>query len=64
MRVEDRIIKALEGGELSMTELVSKVQAGSSSVKSTAVKAAVLPLISSDQVSLTAKRKLSLREAK
>ena len=64
MEVEDQIIKALKGGELSMTELVTKVQAKSSSVKPAAVKAAVLPLISSEQVSLTLDRKLSLREPK
>ena len=64
MGVEDQILQVLKGGELSMTELVTKVQAEASSVKPTAVKAAVLPLISSEQVSLTADRKLSLRPTK
>jgi len=60
MTIEDRIIRALKGGELSMRDLVAKVQAVTS-VRPTAVKAAVLPLIISEQVRLMPDLKLSLR---
>jgi len=59
MGVEEQILQALKGGELSMPELVTKVQE-ESFVKPAVVKAAVMPLISSEQVSLTSDRKLSL----
>jgi hypothetical protein len=60
MSVEEQILLALKGGELSMPDLVTKVQAQESSVRPAAVKAAVMPLISSEQVNLTSDRKLSL----
>ncbi len=63
MTVENRIIKALRGsGELSMSELVSKVQGEGASVKPSAIKAAVLPLISTDRVDLTSDLKLRAKK--
>jgi hypothetical protein len=57
--VQAEILNVLHGGELSMNELVSQVrEASETSV--TAVKAAVLPLISSHYIEMTADRKLRL----
>jgi hypothetical protein len=60
--VQARIVKALQdaGGELSLPELVQQVQ--SNSTTAVEVKAAVLPLISGEQVELTSNRRLRLRE--
>lgn len=62
MSVEDHIINILaaSGSKMSMTELVTKVQEEAASVKPAAVKAAVLPLISTDRVDFTSDRKLRI----
>lgn len=59
--VEAKILEILEGsGELSMNDLVHRVQEGSSTSASE-VRAAVLPLISGESVDLTPDRKLRLK---
>ncbi len=59
--VEVKILEILESsGELSMNDLVNKVQEDSAA-SATEVRAAVLPLISSDNVDLTPDRKLRLK---
>jgi hypothetical protein len=57
--VQAKILDVLYGGELSMNDLVSQVREDSGASAS-AVKAAVLPLISSDLIEMTADRKLRL----
>jgi hypothetical protein len=57
--VEKEILKALNGRELSMKDLVSEVR-GTSEASVSTVKAAVLPLISSDCIEMTADRKLRI----
>jgi len=57
--VQLEILKALNGRELSMNDLVSKVRE-KSEASATTVKAAVLPLISGDCIEMTADRKLRL----
>ncbi len=57
MQVE--ILKVLDGRELSMSELVTEVRE-KSEASATAVKAAVLPLISGDCIEMTPDRKLRL----
>jgi hypothetical protein len=61
--VQVKIVDALKGGlSLSMNDLVNKVQKDSeTAVTATAVKAAVLPLISGDCLELTDDLKLRLR---
>ena len=64
MSIKDQIIEVLgASGELSLTDLVTKVQERTA-VESAAVKAAVLPLISADQVDMTSDRKLHLHSQK
>jgi DNA-directed RNA polymerase delta subunit len=61
--VEMEIVKALKdsGGELSMNDLVSKVQENlGTSVAD--VRAAVLPMISGECIEMTPDRKLRLHE--
>jgi hypothetical protein len=59
--VELKILEILENsGELSMNDLVQKVQETSPSTASE-VKAAVLPLISGESIDLTPGRKLRLK---
>jgi hypothetical protein len=57
--VQAKILNVLDGRELSMNDLVSQVRENSGTSAST-VKAAVLPLISSDYIEMTADRKLRL----
>jgi hypothetical protein len=57
--VQVEILKALNGRELSMNDLVTEVR-GKSEASATTVKAAVLPLISGDCIEMTADRKLRL----
>jgi hypothetical protein len=57
--VQQEILKALNGRELSMNDLVIEVR-GKAKASASAVKAAVLPLISGDCIELTAERKLRL----
>lgn len=57
--VQAKILDVLDRGELSMNDLVSQVRENSGASAST-VKAAVLPLISSDYIEMTADRKLRL----
>jgi hypothetical protein len=57
--VQVEILKALDGRELSMNDLVIEVR-GKSEASATTVKAAVLPLISGDCIEMTADRKLRL----
>ena len=57
--VQEKILNVLDRGELSMNDLVSQVREDSGASAST-VKAAVLPLISSDLIEMTADRKLRL----
>jgi hypothetical protein len=59
--VETEIVKALKdsGGELSMKDLLIKVQENSQTSVAD-VKAAVLPMISGDCIVLTPDRKLRL----
>jgi hypothetical protein len=57
--VQVEILKALNGRELSMNDLVAEVRE-KSEASVTAVKAAVLPLISGDCIEMTADRKLRL----
>ncbi len=57
--VQKEILKALDGRELSMRELVGQVRQNSD-VSATSVKAAVLPLILRDCVEMTWDRKLRL----
>jgi hypothetical protein len=57
--VQAKILNVLDGRELSMNDLVSQVRENSGASAST-VKAAVLPLISSDYIEMTADRKLRL----
>jgi hypothetical protein len=61
--VEIAIVKALKdsGGELSMNDLVSKVQENSKTSVAD-VKSAVLPMISGECIQMTADRKLRLYE--
>ena len=61
--VEIAIVNALKdsGGELSMNDLVSKVQQ-SSRTSVADVKAAVLPMISGECIEMTLDRKLRLHE--
>lgn len=56
--VQVEILKALNGRELSMSDLVTEVRERSE-VSATTVKAAVLPLIG-DCIEMTADRKLRL----
>lgn len=59
--VEIKILEILgNSGELSMNDLVQKVQE-ESATSATEVRAAVLPLISGDSVDLTPDRKLRLK---
>jgi hypothetical protein len=58
--VQKEILKALDGRELSMRELVGQVRQNSD-VSATSVKAAVLPLILRDCVEMTWDRKLRLQ---
>lgn len=60
MAIQDLIIRALKDGDLSMRELVAKVQA-EASVRPVEVKVAVLPLIIADEVRLMPDLSLSLR---
>lgn len=57
--VQEKILNVLDRGELSMNDLVAQVRENSGTSAST-VKAAVLPLISSDFIEMTAERKLRL----
>jgi len=57
--VQVEILKALNGRELSMSDLVTEVRE-KSEASATTVKAAVLPLISGDRIQMTADRKLRL----
>jgi hypothetical protein len=57
--VQEEILKALKGRELSMNDLVNEVRE-KSEASATTVKAAVLPLISRDCIEMTAERKLRL----
>ncbi len=57
--VQQQILNALSGGELSMRDLVVEIQQ-KSNASATAVKAAVLPLILGDSVEMTSDRKLRL----
>jgi len=57
--VQVEILKALNGRELSMSDLVTEVRE-KSEASATTVKAAVLPLISGDRIEMTADRKLRL----
>jgi hypothetical protein len=57
--VQAKILDVLFRGEPSMNDLVSQVREDSGDSAST-VKAAVLPLISSDYIEMTADRKLRL----
>ena len=57
--VQAEILKVLEGRELSMNDLVTQVRENSDA-SATAVKAAVLPLISDDCIEMTVDRKLRL----
>ena len=57
--VQVEILKALNGRELSMSDLVTEVRE-KSEASATSVKAAVLPLISGDCIEMTADRKLPL----
>lgn len=57
--VQAEILKVLNGRELSMNDLISQVRENSEA-SATAVKAAVLPLISGDCIEMTADRKLRL----
>jgi hypothetical protein len=61
--VEMEIVKALKnsGGELSMNDLVNKVQENSRTSVAD-VKAAVLPMISGECIEMTPDRKLRLHE--
>jgi hypothetical protein len=61
--VEIAIVNALKdsGGEISMNDLVSKVQQ-SSRTSVADVKAAVLPMISGECIEMTPDRKLRLHE--
>lgn len=61
--VEMEIVKALRdsGGELSMSDLVSKVQKESGTSVAD-VKAAVLPMISGECIEMTSDRKLRLNK--
>ena len=57
--VQVEILKALNGRELSMSDLVTEVRE-KSEASATTVKAAVLPLISGECIEMTADRKLRL----
>ena len=57
--VQVEILKALNGRELSMSDLVTEARE-KSEASATSVKAAVLPLISGDCIEMTADRKLRL----
>ena len=57
--VQEKILNVLDHGELSMNDLVAQVR-GDSGTSASTVKAAVLPLISSDFIEMTAERKLRL----
>jgi len=57
--VQAEILKVLNGRELSMKDLVNQVRENSEA-SATAVKAAILPLISDDCIEMTADRKLRL----
>jgi hypothetical protein len=57
--VQQKILEALKDRELSMQDLVSEVRE-KSEASASAVKAAVLPLISGDCIEMTADRKLRL----
>jgi hypothetical protein len=57
--VQMEILKALNGRELSMNDLVNEVR-GKADASASTVKAAVLPLISRDCIEMTADRKLRL----
>jgi hypothetical protein len=57
--VQNAILNALDGRELSMNDLVTEVR-GKSAASATDVKAAVLPLILGDRIEMTADRKLRL----
>jgi len=59
--VEIKILEILgNSGELSMSDLVQKVQE-SSATSATDVRSAVLPLISGESIDLTPDRKLRLK---
>jgi predicted transcriptional regulator len=59
--VQVKILEILKNSnELSLNELVHRVQEGSSTT-TTEVRAALLPLISSENVDLTPDRKLRLK---
>lgn len=57
--MQQEILKALNGRELSMNELVVEIRQNSEATATT-VKAAVLPLILRDCVEMTSDRKLRL----
>jgi len=59
--VQVEILKALNGRELSMSDLVTEVRE-KSEASATTVKAAVLPLISGECIEMTADRKLRLHK--
>lgn len=62
--IQRQIVKAMKdrGGDVSVRELVESV--ASPAIPATAVKQALLPLISSDRIELTPQRKLRLRAEK
>jgi hypothetical protein len=57
--VQLEILNALNGRELTMSDLVNEVR-GKSDASATTVKAAVLPLILGDRIQMTDDRKLRL----
>jgi hypothetical protein len=59
--VQQEILNALNGRELSMKELVSEIRQRSEA-RATAVKSAVLPLILRDCVEMTSDRELRLHK--